>query len=233
MCSSCKLVEYEFFVMRSVSKFFLPLLLAPAFLTGTAHARTCNANTLANCNLTDGKVVYSNFSFSAGFTPNANDSFSLLGFADGSGSMAFNFDPGRNEVNASFTYTVTLLQGPQFTHAFRQANVGVSSQDIGATGTVATTLNASGLSQASYTRTGDNEDNGIDVTGVFNPGISSRTFTQSFSIVPSGNVNAMLFTVSNDWNTNSEPIPSPLPLLGAVTAFSLSRKLRRRIRSAG
>jgi hypothetical protein len=216
--------------MRSVSKFFLPLLLAPAFLTGTAHARTCNANTLANCNLTDGKVQYSNFSFSPGFTPNANDSFSLLGFADGSGSMAFNFEPGRNEVNASFTYTVTLLQGPQFTHAFRRANVGASGDNIGVGVTVSTTLNASGLTQASYTKTGNIE---TAVEGVFDPRITSRTFTQAFSIVPSGNVNAMLFTVSNDWNTNSEPIPGPLPFLGAVTAFSLSRKLRSRIRSAG
>jgi hypothetical protein len=221
---------YEFSVMRSVSKFFLPLLLAPAILTGAAHARTCNANNLANCNLTDGKVQYSNFSFSPGFIPNANDSFSLLGFADGSGSMAFNLDPGRNEVNASFTYTVTLLQGPQFTHAFRRANVGASGENIGAGVTIDTTLNASGLTQASYTRTGNTE---TAVEGVFGPGITSRTFTQSFSIVPAGNNDARLFTVSNDWNTNSEPIPGPLPLLGAVTAFGLSRKLRRRIRSAG
>ena len=220
--------------MRSISKFFLPLLLAPAFLTGTAHARVCFANALATCNLTDGRVQYSNFSFSEGFTANPGDSFSLLGYADASGSVAFDFVyPGRNEVNASFTYTVTLLQGPQFTHTFRQTSVGVSSEDLGASSTVATTLNASGLSQASYTRTGDDQANGIGVIGVFNPGITSRIFTQSFSIVPLGNVNAKLFTVSNDWNTNSEPIPGPLPLLGAVTAFSLSRKLRRRIRSAG
>jgi hypothetical protein len=214
--------------MRSVSKFFLPLLLAPAFLTGTAHARVCNANTLTSCNVTIGQVEYSNFSFSAGFTPNANDSFSLLGYADGSGSIAFDLDPGRNEVNASFTYTVTLLQGPQFTHTFHEVNV-VADGDIVAGGTVATALNTSGLSQASYTKTGNIE---TAVIGVFNPGITSRTFTQSFSIVPSNNLNAELFTVSNDWNTNSEPIPGPLPLLGAVTAFSLSRKLRRRIRSA-
>lgn len=222
--------------MRSVSKFLLPLFLAPAFLTGTAHARICNANSLGDCNTDVGSVQFSNFSFSPGFTPSANDSFSLTGYEDGSGAIAFELNPKRNEVNASFTYTVTLLQGPQFTHTFDRVNVGADTENMvdvnNNAATVAATLSTtSGLSQASYTKIGNNA--ATSFTGVFSPGITSRTFTQSFSIVPSGNVNARLVTVSNDWHTNSAPIPGPLPLLGAVTAFGLSRKLRRRIRSAG
>jgi hypothetical protein len=215
--------------MRSVSKFFLPLLLAPAFLTGTAHARSCLANDLASCNLIDGNVRFSDFSFSGGFTPTANDSFSLLGFGDASGSLAFNLVPGgRNAVNASFTYTVTLLPSPLFVHTFVDANVGANG-DIASGVTIASNLSATGLSTTSFTKTGNDT---TAVKGTFIPNLTARTFTQTFSIDPAGNNDARLFTVSNDWSTKSSPVPGPLPLLGAATAFGLSRKLRSRIRSA-
>jgi len=227
---SCRLVQYEFVVMRSASKFFLPLLLAPVFLTGSAHAVSCLANDLPSCNLVDGNVQYSNFSFSGGFTPTGNDIFSLLGFGDASGSLAFNLVPnGRNAVNSSFTYTVTLLPTPLFKYTFLGANVGANGNIISG-GTIASSLSATGLSATSFTRTGNDT---ATVGGTFVPNLTSRTFTQTFSIDPAGNDAARLFTVSNDWNTKSSPVPGPLPLLGAVTAFSLSRKLRSRIRSAG
>jgi hypothetical protein len=215
--------------MRITFKSVLPLLLAPAFFTGTAHAVSCNANNLASCTVVDGQVQYSNFSFSGGFTPNPLDNFSLLGFGDGSGSVAFNFDPRRNSVTGSFTYTVTLLPTPLFNYSFAAAQVDANATIVGG-GTVTTALTTTGLSPTTYTRTGTTT---TAVSGTFAPNLTSRTFTQTFSINPSGNVNARLNTVSNDWTAKGSPVPGPLPVLGAATAFSLSRKLRCRIRSAG
>jgi hypothetical protein len=197
-------------------------------VSSPAHALLCFANNLSGCDLTDGRVQYSNFSFSPGFIPSATDAFSLLGFADGSGSLAFNLVAPRNSVNASFTYTVTLLPDPLFTYTFDQAQVDANSNILGG-GTVSTDLTATGLSATTYTRTGNNTSTS---TGTFSPNLTSRTFTQNFSIVPAGNAAARLNTVSNQWSTKSLPVPGPLPLLGAATAFGLSRKLRSRIRSA-
>jgi len=216
------------FPMRSAAKFHLPLLLAPAFLPGSAHALiTCSAP-LNSCSGTDNNVIFSNFSFS-GFTPNPSDTISLSGNPDGSGTVILLFNPFRNTPTVgSFTYTATLIPTPLFIFSFKNANVD-SASTLSPGRTVTTSLYSSGLSTpASYSKTG-----GVtspQVTGIFLPQLTSQTFTQVFNLNPAPT--DFVITVTNNWTTNSSPVPSPLPLLGAATAFGRSRKLRRRIRSA-
>jgi len=215
--------------MRSAAKFSLLLLLAPAFLPGSAHALiTCTAP-LNSCSGTDNNVIFSNFSFS-GYTPNPSDTISLSGNPDGSGAVIMVFNPFRNTPTVgSFTYTATLIPTPLFIYTFKTADVD-SSSTLSSGRTVTTSLNSSGLSPAaSYSKTGSTTS--PQVTGIFLPRLTSQTFTQNFNLNPAPT--DFVITVNHNWTTKGLPLPGPLPLLGAVTAFGLSRKLRRRIRSAG
>jgi len=222
------------FPMHSAAKFLLPLLLAPAFLPESAHANTITCTAPFNtCGGTDDSVIFSNFSFSPGFTILPDDRIRLIGNPDGSGSVTYLFDPFRDTSTVgsnvgSFTYTATLIPaGPAAIRTFVEAKVD-SASNLSGLGTVTSSLSSSGLSpSAAYSKTG-----GVtapQVIGIFQPYITSQTFTQSFDL--NLNVGDNVITVTHNWTAKVE-VPGPLPLLGAATAFGLSRKLRSRIRSA-
>ena len=217
------------FPMRSAAKLLLPLLLAPALLPGSAHAFILCTAPLSSCSGTENNVTFSNFSFS-GYTPGPSDTIRLFGNPDGSGSVSLRFNPPRNTSTVgSFTYTATLTPvGPAAIRAFNNANAAIASS-LSPGRTVTTTLTSSGLSPAaSYSQTGT--ATATPVTGLFLQDLTSQTFTQTFNLNPA--LADDVFTVSHEW-TARVVVPGPLPLLGAATAFGLSRKLRRRIRSAG
>ena len=217
------------FPMHSAAKFLLPLLLAPAFLPESAHALiTCSAP-LNSCSGTDNNVIFSNFSFS-GYTPGPSDTIILNGELGGSGSVRLRFNPPLNTSTAgSFTYTATLIPvGPAAIRAFNDANAVIASS-LSPGRTVTTTLSSSGLSPAaSYSQTGSAP--ATPMTGLFLEDLTSQTFKQTFNLDPA--LADEVYNVSHQW-TARVVVPGPLPLLGAATAFGLSRKLRRRIRSAG
>ena len=217
------------FPMHSAAKFLLPLLLAPAFLPESAHALiTCSAP-LNSCSGTDNNVIFSNFSFS-GYTPGPLDTIRLFGNPDGSGSVSLRFFPFRNTSTAgSFTYTATLIPvGPAAIRAFNEANAVIASL-LSPNRTVTTVLSSDGLSPAaSYSQTGSAK--ATSVTGLFLQDLTSQTFTQTFDLNPA--LADEVYNVSHQW-TARVVVLGPLPLLGAATAFGLSRKLRSRIRSAG
>jgi hypothetical protein len=217
------------FPMHSAAKLLLPLLLAPALLPGSAHAFiTCNAP-LNSCSGTDNNVIFSNFSFSE-YTPNPLDRIILSGNSDGSGAVTMVFNPFRSTPTVgSFTYTATLIPAPLFVYNFKDANVD-SASVLSSGKTVTATLSSSGLSPAaSYSKTGS--ITAPQVTGIFQPRLTSQTFTQDFNLNPAPT--DFVITITHSWTAKGLPVPGPLPLLGAATAFGLSRKLRRRIRSAG
>ena len=216
--------------MRSAAKFFLPLLLAPACLSGPAQAATCLASALATCNLIENNVQFSNFSFS-GYTPNATDVFELSGYSNGAGIVTLDFVPDRFTATVgSFTYTVTLLPTPLFYYTFNQASASANAPFLDSLSSVTTSLASSGLPvSATYTKTGETESS---TRVAFNPQLRSQIFTQSFNINPASAPDRVT-AVSGLWIAKANPVPGPLPLLGAATAFGLSRKLRCRIRSAG
>ena len=211
--------------MRPSAKFFLPLLLAPALWAGSADAATlvCLLSSLTGnstaCNITLGNVQFSNFTYS-GFTASAGDRFVLNGETDASGQVILDFvNDLSSSASGTFSYTATLL-GPPI-RAFDLGQTTLLASLLGG-GTASTTYSSSGLSPLT---TG-----GTSVGGTFQRNLTTQTFTQTFSFNPALAANR-LREVEGSWNTY-EPVPGPLPLLGAATAFGLSRKLRRRIRSA-
>jgi hypothetical protein len=217
--------------MRAIFKFFLPLLLTPACLSGSAHAATCFLSNLSACDVTENGVQFSGFSFT-GFTPSLNDSFSITGYSDRAGEVNLQFSPSRaNQIalSGSFTYTVSLVPTALFKYTFDEAFTQNSVNSFSGANATTATLSAPGLpSPATYTRTGSNIST---ASGQFQPQLTSRTFTQSFTFNPT-TASASLAIVNGSWTAKANPVPGPLPLLGAATAFGLSRKLRSRIRSA-
>ena len=218
--------------MRISFKFFLPLLLVPACLQGSVQASTITCtHPLTSCGGTDDNVQFSGFSF-PGFTPTVDDRITLTGNPDGTGSVVYEFNPDRTEsFTGSFTYTVTLIPNSLFKYTFD--DIGVNSDNgLGNSplNTFNTSITSSGLaSPATYSKSGSAQS--TVVRRQFNPNLTSQTFTQSFTFTKGTGFPAII-SVSNEWSTKSSPVPGPLPLLGAATAFGLSRKLRSRIRSA-
>ncbi|MCP9901395.1 hypothetical protein KBZ12_06520 [Cyanobium sp. Cruz CV13-4-11] len=220
--------------MRANFKFFLPLLLTPACLSGSAHAATCFFSNLSACNVTENGVQFSGFTFT-GFTPGLSDSLQIAGFSNRGGEVNLLFNPSRaNQIslNASINYTVTLIPTPLFNYTFDEAFTGGGVNSFSGTNAATVTLSAPGLtSPATFTRTGSFAS---ATTGSFQPQLTSQTFTQSFTFNPT-TLSASLNAVVGSWTASANPVPGvpgPLPLLGAATAFGLSRKLRSRIRSA-
>jgi len=211
--------------MRPSPKFFLPLLLAPALWAGSADAATSNCllssltgNPTA-CNIILDNVQFSNFTYS-GFTASATDQFVLEGDSSGSGRVQLDFiDDRSTSVSGTFGYTATLL-GPPI-RAFNNAEARLSASTLGG-GTASSTYSSSGLSPLTT--------DGSPADGTFQQNLTTQTFTQTFSFNQVA-VSNRLRSVEGVWDTY-EPVPGPLPLLGAATAFGLSRKIRSRIRSA-
>ena len=200
---------------------------------------TCAANSLASCSITlDDRVVFSNFNFTAtsNYTPSANDIFTLTddGLAGGTVNLTFNsgaglLPPFSSQQGGTFTYTVTLLpNGPGSTNTFDAAEVDYQGQ-LGI-GSLSTVLSASGLNPSPYRTSSANPPGPIP--GTFSPNLTSRTFTQDFSVTRAASGTTRLNSVTSSWTAKKIVVPGPIPLLGAATAFGLSRKLRSRIRSA-
>ncbi len=177
----------------------------------------CALNDLAACDVTLDNVVFSNFSFT-GFTPvPGGDVFNLTGNINSGGAVNLSFAPARTaSISGTFTYTATLLNGNMFDKA--QANL------TGATlngSSMSTTLASSGL-PVSATST-----NGFGSVVSFNPGLTSQTFTQTFSFTYASGADN--FTqVGGIWN--AKPVPGPLSVVGAGMAMGFARKLRQRVK---
>ena len=224
--------------MRTSFKLFAPLLLAPAFLSGPAHALTCSLSSLASCDQSQNGVQFSNFTFS-GFTAAAGDTFEFTGSLTGNSRVSVNFNPGRKTIaTGSFGYTATLIPTPLFRYTFNTASVSSDSDfsssptppAAGPYSTLTTSLTSSGLPLApTLTLTGSSTTN-TNQNASFNPSLSTQTFTQNFSINALGTDETLQIT--GRFTAKANPVPGPLPLLGAATTFGLSRKLRSRIRSA-
>jgi hypothetical protein len=223
--------------MRPPVKFFVPLLLAPALWSGSAHALTgsCLLSNLSGCNLNLDGVIFSNFSFT-GFIAAASDSFELEGNTLGdtatgnrNGNVALVFSPVRNSqiLNGSFTYTVTLTPNATSARAFNTATVSGNVVTTENGGSFTTEKTSSGLPvPATYQET---NGTGSLVPATFNRSLTGQTFIQKFTFNPTAPDS--LTRVRGTWTTYAAT-PGPLPLLGAATAFGLSRKIRSRIRSA-
>jgi hypothetical protein len=125
-----------------------------------------------------------------------------------------------------------LLPSPFFNYTFRDfvpaASAGFFEDDSSLSSSVASS-GLIGTATISKAGTGGTSTTAAD----FQPQLTSQTFTQSFSLVSINSDN--LANIGGGWRALANPVPAvpgPLPLLGAATAFGLSRKLRSRIRSA-
>jgi hypothetical protein len=219
------------FSMRYSVKFLLPLLLAPTLIASPAHSGSCLLSNLAACNLTENNIQFSDFSFT-GFTANPLDRFTFTANSNGNrgGSVTLLFDPVRDtSVGGSFTYTATLLPSPLFTYTFQDVTPGAQATFFEPGSTLSSSVASSGLiGTATLSKSGTGSTS--TAPAVFQPQLTSQIFTQSFDLVSVNNDS--LASIGATWRAKANPVPGPLPLLGAATAIGLSRKLRSRIRSA-
>jgi len=195
-------------------------------LTGHAHAANpCFLKDLAGppaaptaCDFTSGNYQVTDFSYT-GFTPSTFDyiTYTLSG-TDLQPQLTF--VPGRtSSISGSISYKITLTGGYNFATA--QANI------TGNNGIFSTTTASTGL-PTSATSAG-----GAGTTVSFTPGLTTQTFTQSFSATPSGSLVAnSLGTIYSITPGPASEVPGPLPILGAGAAFGFSRRLRHRIKVA-
>ena len=221
--------------MRSPIKFLLPLLLAPGILSaGSSHALTsfCSLSNLASCNQSFDGVTFSNFSFS-GFNASVGDQFRLETDHPANsrnGKVVLDFNPDRIRpdsdaiTNGLFTYTITLAPNANGVRAFDTMQAVYDASQISAGSAGSTSITSSGLPSPATA------NNGSGVAVVLTQGLTSQTFTQAFTFNPQNQLDELL-EVRGRWTTYAAT-PGPLPLLGAATAFGLSRKIRSRIRSA-
>jgi hypothetical protein len=207
-------------LLKGLSPF---LLLAPILAGGSAQAATgsCLLSNLTSCNMTLDNVQYSGFSFT-GFTADTDDVFNLEGYSNGAGAVSFGPSPNRAANTAgSFSYTATLLSGL----TFYEAQSNLTGSTLGG-GSRTTTLTSPGL-------TGPVTTMSTSAFVPFNSGLTTQTFTQSFSFTfNSSPDNLSAVGGSFTATTQGSAVPGPVPFIGAAAAFGFSRKLRSRIRSA-
>jgi hypothetical protein len=217
--------------MRYSVKFLLPLLLAPTLIASPAHSGSCLLSNLPACNITENNIQFSNFSFT-GFTANADDRFTFTANSNGNrgGTVALQFDPVRDSsVAGSFSYTATLLPSPLYNYTFQDITPGAQATFFEPGSTLSSSVASSGLiGTATLSKAGTGSTSTTPAS--FQPQLTSQIFTQSFNLVSVNSDN--LASIGASWRARANPVPGPLPLLGAATAFGLSRKLRSRIRSA-
>lgn len=189
---------------------------------GDSAARTCFLSNPSSCDQIIGDLSFSNFTFS-GFTAEPSDFFDVSSNDGISATVTLNFVPLQTvSTTGTFGYTVDLLNG----RTFANAQAFITGSTLGGA-SYSTAFSSSGLSVSATARNGDSP--GTD--RAFTPLLTSQAFTQNFAFNRSASGN--LSTVGASFDTNdTNPVPGPLPILGAVAAFGFSRKLRKRIKQA-
>jgi hypothetical protein len=172
------------------------------------------------CDFTGSDFKVTNVSVT-GFTPSAFDN--LVYTLSGNDLQAqLNFLFARTAATSgTLSYTIELLNSRTFSTA--QSNI------TGNNGNFSTSTASTGLASPA-TSTG-----GAGSTVSFNSGLTTQTFTQTFSATPSGSLafNSLgtIYSTASSGGGDAG-VPGPLPILGAGAAFGFSRRLRNRIKVA-
>jgi hypothetical protein len=199
--------------------FVATTLLATTFHAGSAQA--CTFGTLSSCSISVGALKFDNFNYS-GVQPENDDTITVSVLPGPKYTFQASFSPGGQgfvQGDGTLTFAVTAVS-PGYTLS-----------------TVAAGSNTSNSTTPYYTVTNT-------LTGIASPLVSlggASVSAVSFITPPSstsvsiawvqGGVNNALLNTSLDFVTNPPaiPVPGPLPLFGAATAFGFSRRLRRRV----
>lgn len=201
-------------------------LLAPLVVASPSHAQTaCLTGTsinaleaLGSTGCIIGDKIYSDFSFTGAWNKTSNDytftnmpvdqhTFSGSGLALMTGVY-------------SYTYKVSIAPGNPLQRIYAYATGSGSSDPINPlsatkdlTGTGGgTVVSLNGANSSSY---------------FYSPTITGPVTFSSSITVASGRLDIITDSLVQ------QPVPGPLPLLGAGAAFGFSRKLRNRIKQAG
>lgn len=203
--------KFKLFSIASASVLLGAVLIAPEAKAG------CALDALASCTITQGDKTISNITLT-GFTPTSAQTLDFS-IASGAWVVSTSFAPNQSlTVNKTFTlaYTVTITDPTQNFFKFQ-----VQGDD--------TTINGGNTSQV------------VTVTGIPSPATSNNGSTANASFVnPPQVINvssvsttsggASFNNISQKFTqTPASSVPSPLPILGASVAFSMSRRLRQRI----
>lgn len=167
---------------------------------------------------TIGDLQLTGFSWGAGSTlaSSGGSSLDTVSFGTAGGDLyvfRYNANVADATGSGSLTYTVNALNGMLLSTG-QTAWSGTTGNPVG-------TLSLS---------------NGTSVTADSDPGGSPSLFLPlsgtSTTLTTSWDSGGGLISSLQN-NIQLEPVPAPLPILGAIAAFGWSRKLRRRIRESG
>ena len=183
---------------------------------GSAKAAlTCTFGNLSSCNAPENNITFSSFNVT-GTGYDSTDQISISFINPNLYAISFNFassgQPAGNNSTGSISFTATAASGFAFLNA--QSN----SDILNPAASVTTTL--SGLPGSLIT------SGSLVGPNSFNQGVASTNIVSTWAV----NATGVLSNFSLGLRT--QPAPSPLPILGAASAFGFSRKLRRRIKSS-
>ena len=186
--------------------------------TGSARASIhCTFGTLNSCNGTEGNLIFSNFAATG-----IDSSNTIAIFQVGSSyiiSTSFILG-GALTTNAQYSFTVATTSGYIFNTAAVDSSTAPNPTDNGVFTYTFTNLPASPLVSTAGNPAGPASFS------------TNKTTTSVVANWLANNSAAAASDITLNLSPFSAQVPSPVPLFGAVTAFGIFRKLRRRIRAS-
>jgi len=210
--------------------------------TAPAQAQTCSGNgtssgnfSLASLNVnpsltcTIGDKIYSNFSYS-GFV--SSDSAQNVVNMSESGVGALQHTIGMQNTSGwtspsnVFSYTISIASGSNLLDKWAATG---SSSIIGSA--FNSTVTATNSAPSPNPNGATNAFSTVSSPSIFNANTLSAAFSNTFNVTSNAFTSFDNSVIQKD-PTSTTPTPGPLPILGAGAAFSLSRRIRSRIKLA-
>jgi hypothetical protein len=199
---------------------------ASALYAGNAQAVQCTFGNLSACNTTVGNVTFSDFTRTnpGSDGADANDTINVL-------------NPVGNiyTISPSFQSTGGILGGPIALSGLSFKATTASGYSLLNMKSNSDVVNSFGLNSIYFDTTADVMATSLYTTGNQagpNPFDTNSTaaniLTNWYLDTPADAANGYSLTIT----IQQTPVPGPLPVMGAASAFCFSRKLRRRIKAS-
>jgi len=190
-----------------------------SFLLSNATGMSC----------TIGDKTYSNFSYT-GFA-SSDPAQNVVNMSEsGAGALQHTIGmqntSGWTSASNTFSYTISIASGSNKLHQWAATG---SSSIIGSG--FNSTVTATNSSPSPNPNAAVNAFSTVGTPSTFTDGTTSSDFVNTFNVTNNAFTSFDNSVIQKD-PTSTTPTPGPLPLLGAGAAFSLSRRIRNRIKLA-